>query len=118
MRGRVERLAPAESDEYFASRPRESMVGAWASPQSEALADRDELERRVAEVESRFGAGDRCPGRRTGAATGSIPDAIEFWQGQVGRLHDRFRYERAGSGAGAAAGAGPGSPPEEPAPRL
>ena len=101
VRGRVERVAPSESDEYFASRPRESMVGAWASPQSEALAGRDELERRVAEVESRFGAGE-LPRPPYWGGYRVIPDAIEFWQGQVGRLHDRFRYERAGSGGASA----------------
>ena len=81
------------------------------------LADRDELDAPGRRRSRRASATARtCPGRPTGAATGSIPDAIEFWQGQVGRLHDRFRYER--DAAPAPHGVGPGSLPEEPAPRL
>ena len=97
VRGAVERLSAAESDDYFATRPRESQLGAWASPQSRRLADRAELDARLAEVEQRFG----------GAAVERPPhwggylvrhEQVEFWQGQVGRLHDRFRYAREGNG--------------------
>lgn len=95
VRGGVERVSAADADEYFSSRPRDSMIGAWASPQSRILADRSELERHVSEVEERFGEGvvPRPPhwgGYRVTA------ESIEFWQGQVGRLHDRFRYRRRG----------------------
>jgi pyridoxamine 5'-phosphate oxidase len=106
IRGAVERLSAEDADEYFASRPRDSRIGAWASPQSAVLRDRGELEERLAGVEERFGDGDvgRPPfwgGYRV------EPDSIEFWQGQVGRLHDRFRYERDAAGAWRAQRLGP-----------
>jgi pyridoxamine 5'-phosphate oxidase len=91
--GRVEPVADDESDLYFATRPRGAQVGAWASPQSAVLADRDELERRVAEVESRF-AGTDVPRPSQWGGYRLVPDSIEFWQGRAFRLHDRFRYER------------------------
>ena len=96
-RGTVDRLTAAESDEYFATRPRESQLGAWASPQSTPLTSREELDRRVAEAEARFGEG---PVERPAHWGGYrlVPVAIEFWQGQVGRLHDRFVYSRGGDG--------------------
>jgi pyridoxamine 5'-phosphate oxidase len=92
-RGRIERLPAAESDAYFASRPRESQLGAWASPQSRPLESREELERRLAEVEARFHGGDVPRPAHWGGYLLSC-DEVEFWQGQVGRLHDRFRYSR------------------------
>jgi pyridoxamine 5'-phosphate oxidase len=93
IRGPVEELGESESDEYFATRPRASQLGAWASPQSEVIGDRAELDGRLAEAERRFAdaAVERPPhwgGYRV------RPAEIEFWQGQVGRLHDRFRYRR------------------------
>ncbi|GIK77770.1 MAG: pyridoxamine 5'-phosphate oxidase [Acidobacteria bacterium] len=95
VRGPVERLDPAESDEYFATRERASRIGAWASPQSRPIGERAELDRRVAEIEARF-AGADVPRPSHWGGFRVVPEAIEFWQGQVGRLHDRFRYERAG----------------------
>lgn len=103
IRGPVSRLPGTESDEYFASRPRDSQLGAWASPQSEVLADRAELDRRLAEVEARFGDGEVGRPPHWGGYVVS-PAVIEFWQGQVGRLHDRFRYVRPDGFSGAAAG--------------
>jgi pyridoxamine 5'-phosphate oxidase len=98
VRGEVEELGAEESDSYFASRPRESQLGAWASPQSRPLADRDELDARLAEVEDRFG--ERSAVERPPHWGGYLvrPSSIEFWQGQVGRLHDRFVYRPAADG--------------------
>ena len=97
VRGAVVRLGAEESDEYFASRPRESQLGAWASPQSRPLADRAELDARLAEAKERFADG---PVERPPHWGGFVVrhDEVEFWQGQVGRLHDRFRYSREGTG--------------------
>jgi pyridoxamine 5'-phosphate oxidase len=97
IRGAMERLDATESDAYFATRPRDRQVGAWASPQSGALRDRAELDGLVREVEARFG--DREIPRPEGWGGFILrPDEIEFWQGQVGRLHDRFLYTREGEG--------------------
>ena len=93
IRGRVERVPDAEADDYFASRDRASRLGAWASPQSRPLATRRELDERLAAAESRFGDGEiERPPHWGGYRV--VPLRIEFWQGQVARLHDRFRYSR------------------------
>lgn len=97
VRGSVERLPAEESDAYFAGRPRDSQLGAWASPQSEPIADRSALDERLEEAEVRFGSG---PVARPDFWGGYLvlPEAVEFWQGQVGRLHDRFLYRRGAGG--------------------
>jgi len=100
IRGGVERVPAAEADEYFASRPRESMIGAWASPQSRSLRDRAELEHRVEEVVARFAAEASIPRPPHWGGYRVVPESIEFWQGQVGRLHDRFRYSRDATSGG------------------
>lgn len=95
VEGRVERLGEAESDAYFASRPLESRLGAWASRQSEPLASRAELERRLAELERQYAGGD-VPRPPHWGGWIVAPDAIELWQGRPNRLHDRFLYTHRG----------------------
>jgi len=98
VRGAVERLGAEDSDEYFASRPRDSQLGAWASPQSRPLRDRAELDSRLAESEERFGCDGEVSRPPHWGGYRVVPDIVEFWQGQVGRLHDRFTYSRGGGG--------------------
>lgn len=97
VRGTIERLGANDSDVYFASRPRASQLGAWASPQSRPIESRVELERRAAVTTARFAGGDVPRPEHWGGYL-LEPTTIEFWQGQVGRLHDRFSYSRDGEG--------------------
>lgn len=97
VRGAVERLPVDESDRYFLTRPPDRRIGAWASPQSRPLRDRAELDARVREVEARFGGGD-VPRPPFWGGYLVRPSTIELWQGQVGRLHDRFLYTRDSAG--------------------
>ena len=97
VQGRVERVTAEESQAYFNTRPRESQIGAWASPQSEVIENRETLEARVAALEQLYC--DReidCPEHWGGYRV--KPTRIEFWKGRLGRLHDRIVYERAADG--------------------
>ena len=96
VRGSVERLSAAESDRYFATRPRERQLSAWASPQSRPLGDRADLDALVDDAAGRFPADVPRPEGWGGYLV--RPEVVEFWQGQVGRLHDRFRYTPEGAG--------------------
>ena len=91
--GTVERASEEESDAYFASRPRDSQLGAWASAQSQAIESREALMQRLTEVTARFGDGD-IPRPPHWGGYRLVPVSWEFWQGGESRLHDRFRYSR------------------------
>jgi pyridoxamine 5'-phosphate oxidase len=95
LSGAVEQTARDETEAYFATRPRESQIGAWASPQSRPVASRAELDRLAAEAADRF-ADTEIPAPPFWGGYRLVPDEVEFWQGRAGRLHDRIRFRRAG----------------------
>lgn len=98
VRGRVEVVSDAEADAYFATRHRQSQLGAWASKQSQPLESRFALEQRVAKYLARFPAGP-VPRPEFWGGFRVVPEEIEFWQAGAFRLHDRRLYRRAADGA-------------------
>lgn len=96
--GPVDPLPDEESDAYFATRPRGSQIGAWASHQSQPLSSREALEARVAEIESKY-KGEHVPRPPHWGGYKVRPIRVEFWQSGESRLHDRFEYARDADGA-------------------
>ncbi len=92
IEGDVQQVSAAESDAYFASRPRQSQIGAWASMQSRTLSSREEFEQRLAKVESGFEGRD-VPRPEGWGGFRVVPQRFEFWYGAQFRLHERWRYE-------------------------
>jgi pyridoxamine 5'-phosphate oxidase len=98
VRGRIERLPAAESDAYFDSRPRESQIGAWASPQSEVIVSRETIENSVAAYTAKFASEATVPRPPHWGGYRILPVTFEFWQGRPSRLHDRMRASRVNDG--------------------
>jgi len=94
--GTVERVSPAESDAYFATRPLGARLSAWASPQSERVPDRGTLERAMEAARARHGDAPSRPAYWGGYRV--RPESLEFWQGRADRLHDRLLYTREADG--------------------
>ena len=93
VRGPVEKVSPAETAAYWASRPRGSQLGAWASPQSRAVTSRSTLETALANVERQFAEAEQVPVPPHWGGWRIRPQSVEFWQGRPDRMHDRLVFE-------------------------
>lgn len=97
IEGKVQKLSRADSEKYFASRPRGSQIGAWSSPQSKVISDREDLLAEIREIEKRFEGKDvPCPPNWGGWVV--VPEMIEFWEERAFRVHERLRFTRLPSG--------------------
>jgi pyridoxamine 5'-phosphate oxidase len=94
--GRVVRVTREQTEAYFATRPRESQLGAWASPQSRLVPDRATLDDAWRGAQQRFPAGQPVPAPPHWGGYRLVPETVEFWQGRTGRMHDRLRFRRDG----------------------
>ena len=100
VEGLASRVSAEESEAYFAARPRESQLGAWASPQSQVVSSRSALDERYGGVLARFADVDAVPLPPFWGGIRVAPEAVEFWQGRKGRMHDRLLYRRGSAGGG------------------
>lgn len=98
VEGCVEQIDEDTASDYYASRPRGSRIGAWASPQSQQMESRAALEDRVREVEARFEGDEAIPKPPFWSGFRVVPQVVEFWQGRPSRLHDRFVYRHNAQG--------------------